>query len=145
MRLAACLVFLSFPAVWIPGCGPTRVHAVRDGVSTWRGEELSFERDGGLINAHVMSESDGDVIVVLIEARAYESHRGKDVQASAAALCHPRGGRARVSFSGLPAGRYLVSAFVDVDGDGMTEEPGAGYEHVALKQGETVEIDLVVR
>jgi hypothetical protein len=159
MRLAACLIFIALSMASMPGCGATRIHAVRDGATTWRGEELPLERDGGIINAHVMSEFDGDVTVVLIDAHEYETHSGEDVQPFSAALGHPREGRVTVSFSGLPAGRYLVFAFVDIDGDGQIqergglfnssdarfEEPAAGYEHVVLELGKTVDVDLNVR
>ena len=160
MRPAFCVLIPCLVMASMFGCRGTQVHAVHNGDSTWRANELPVDREGGNINVQVSSELDGELIILLIEERAYRSDHGKDVQPASAALGQLREGNVDVRFSGLPPGEYRVCAFQDEDGDGILteswrpfpdegtprfEEPSSGYKLVQLKRGETAEVVLDVR
>ncbi len=149
---ALILMTLVSGTAFLCGCSRDHIDVVRDGRTTWRSSDISFDRNGGSVAVHVDGEKPDSVTVVLFE----HAIEGELAHPMAVAVGAMRSDGIDFRFTGLPSGRYAVGAFHDLDGDGALvrertlfssdwSEPHSGFETVKIVAGSRVEVMLDIR
>lgn len=137
------------------GCQSGGMSAKSNGQTTWR--TLALEPNGAAISVTVVDDPNNDCSVLLLsESNFLRVLSGEDAQAAAAARPMRTRPTFYVRFSGLPAGRYAVVGFRDVDGDDVLHytsfannvvrwgEPVSDFKWIELSENRTAQVMMTV-